>query len=536
MLKPISFSFEEMDLHEGQILLANAMGISKPKEPSATITELLEELPFLPLAIAHAGAFLSISKMPVQDYIGILKKTEQDKIDMLSRRNPDKINKGQKDAVMTTWQISFDYIRRNNIHAAETLLFISRIEPKAIPIEALPLNGTESQLLISVTTLCSYAFLTLRENHVRVYNMHELVRLATRKWKGMDDWQVTFPKIMGREGERAKLLSFEDGFLSYMAWTFPTNDWQNRELWRKLLLHASCLLREYQGNALFQKWDLAGKVERCLLQDDRVEEAIARIEEHCHLADDQSIRSDELRLQSNIKLLDGYLKAGRAHSTEAQITLALVQELAELQEDDHPRLCSQTGIARYFWETEEKGKALQLFKHIHEKQQKILANDHDHLMYVGFHLARAYMSGSENQNAVKLLKNLIPIFTQKNGADNPDVLSAEHLLASAEYAIDGQSDQTIQKLERIVDEFRNIHDEGHALRISTENHLATMYRTVGRVTEAATLLEDLVETYRKTAAPNNSGWIKAEKDLKRLQKLQAEHNDREDIRLLGESA
>lgn len=185
------------------MLLANTMGTSKPKETSATITELLE-LAFLPLAIAHAGAFLSISKMQIQDHNGLLKKTEQDKIDMLSRKNPDKINKGQEDAVMTTWQISFDHILRNNIHAAETLLFISHIEPKAIPIKALPLNGTEAQLLLSVTTLCSYAFLTLRENHVRVYDMHELVRLATRNWKRMDDWQVTFPTLMGSEGERAK--------------------------------------------------------------------------------------------------------------------------------------------------------------------------------------------------------------------------------------------------------------------------------------------------------------------------------------------
>lgn len=295
------------------------------------------------------------------------------------------------------------------------------------------------------------------------------------------------------------------------------------------------MLKEYQGDALFQKWDLAGKVGRCSLQDNRVEEAIARFEEHCHLADDQSIPSDEDRLQSNIKLLDGYLKARRAHSTEAQTTLALVQGLAELQEDGRPRLCSQTIIASYVWKPAEKGKALQLFKEIHEKQQKILAKDHDNWMYVGFHLARAYMSASENQNAVKLLKNLIHIFTHKNGADNPDVLSAEHLLASAEYAIDGQSDQTIQKLERIVGEFRNIHDEGYAVRMSTEHHLAT-YRTVGRVTEAVRSLEGLVETYHKTAAPNNPGWIKAEKDLKRLQMLQAEHNDREYIRLLGESA
>lgn len=183
---------DNMGRQEGQTLLENAMGTSKLKETPATNTELLEELTFLPLAIAHAGAFLSISKMPIQDYISLIKKTEKDKVSMLSRKNPDSqgINKGKKDAVMTTWQISFDHIRQHHEHAAVTLLFMSRIEPKAIPLGLLPLNGPESLLMQSVTTLCSYAFLTTREDRLHYYDMHELFHLSSKQWKDMDDHQV----------------------------------------------------------------------------------------------------------------------------------------------------------------------------------------------------------------------------------------------------------------------------------------------------------------------------------------------------------
>ena len=53
------------------------------------VADLLNELTYLPLAIAQAAAYLNITKMSLQDYLSLLKNIQQNKISLLSRELDD---------------------------------------------------------------------------------------------------------------------------------------------------------------------------------------------------------------------------------------------------------------------------------------------------------------------------------------------------------------------------------------------------------------------------------------------------------------
>jgi hypothetical protein len=56
---------------------------------NVTIAELLDELTYLPLAIAQAAAYLNRNRMPVAKYLQLLRSTEQDLVRLLSREFRD---------------------------------------------------------------------------------------------------------------------------------------------------------------------------------------------------------------------------------------------------------------------------------------------------------------------------------------------------------------------------------------------------------------------------------------------------------------
>ncbi|RSL81495.1 hypothetical protein CEP51_005792 [Fusarium floridanum] len=146
------------------------------------VSELLEELTYLPLAIAQAAAYLNRNKITIPRYLELLRGTEQEMISLLSREFPDRTRyRESKNAVATTWLVSFGQILAHDPMAASLLRFISRIEPKDIPLSILPRGELEEELTYSVGTLCAYAFLVPREGQ-EVYDMHSLVHLATRVW------------------------------------------------------------------------------------------------------------------------------------------------------------------------------------------------------------------------------------------------------------------------------------------------------------------------------------------------------------------
>ena len=173
---------ERIDQQEAMGLLVRSVVRKDLLNYIANRIELLNELDCLPLAIAQAAAYMNVNKVSTSKYLQLLQSTEQDAVQILNTQIRDSTRyKQAASAVAKTWIVLFQQIVKRDLVAAELLYFMSCIEWKAIPHSILPEAESEARITSAVGMLCSYSFLTKRQDE-KTYDMHRSVHLAARIW------------------------------------------------------------------------------------------------------------------------------------------------------------------------------------------------------------------------------------------------------------------------------------------------------------------------------------------------------------------
>ncbi|KAM0346534.1 hypothetical protein ACHAP4_011692, partial [Fusarium culmorum] len=248
----------EMDKKDARTLLQSSL-IQKDQMQNTDLADrLLRELAYLPLAITQASAYMTINKISIKEYMRLLQNTDQDMVELLSVGFRDGTHYDiAQGAVITTWIVSFKQICALHEEAAILLSFASCLEPKAIPRALLPRLSTEQSMTRAIGTLCGYSFLSQREDG-DMFDMHSLVHLATQRWNEDD----------GREEEIQQLA------LTRIVEAFPTDDWENREVWRRYLPHALRVLTIMDSDGSEDACELGYWVGRCLRVDGKARQAV----------------------------------------------------------------------------------------------------------------------------------------------------------------------------------------------------------------------------------------------------------------------
>ncbi|KAL9123952.1 MAG: hypothetical protein Q9217_006671 [Psora testacea] len=370
---------QEMDCEEAETFLTKSLTRKEWLRDRTVVTELLNELTNLPLAIAQAAAYLNAMQISIQDYLALLKNTEQDTVSLLSREFRDETRyKKSQNSIATTWLVSFDQIRRSDPIAADLLSFISCIENKAIPRSILPFVEPEERMVHAIGTLHAYAFLIRRDNG-NTYDIHRLVHLATKVW-------------LVRHGTTREV---DEKVATHLATVFPSNDYRNRALWREYFPHALRFLKDTRALDNKSRYDLCMAVGKCLQVDGRIGEAVAWLSECCLRWQKHFPEDDPDRLASQHEL-------ARAYRADGQIRKAieLFEQIVAIKEklftEDHPyRLVSQHGLAVAYQADGQVKKAIELLKQIVTTEEKVLAEDHPFRLASQYELARAYLADGQ---------------------------------------------------------------------------------------------------------------------------------------------
>ncbi|ORY56847.1 uncharacterized protein BCR38DRAFT_490295 [Pseudomassariella vexata] len=168
----------EMSRHEALNLLKKNAGESLCRDSVSTET-LLDFLADFPLAISQASTYMFQSGTSTKLYLAYYQSSDETKVRLLSKDFQDRGRyELTKNPVATTWLILFDHITRDQPLAAEYLRFMCFLAEKDIPKLLLPPSGVDLEEE-AIGTLKGYAFITQRD-HPNSYDMHRLVRLATR--------------------------------------------------------------------------------------------------------------------------------------------------------------------------------------------------------------------------------------------------------------------------------------------------------------------------------------------------------------------
>ncbi|KAH6970345.1 hypothetical protein BKA56DRAFT_661160 [Ilyonectria sp. MPI-CAGE-AT-0026] len=455
----------EMGSKEAKALLQKSLIKKDQTQDDQLVSELLLKLTHLPLAISQASAYMNTNKVPIKEYLRLLQTTDQDMVELLSRGFRDGSHyRSTQGAVATTWIVSFNQIRDTDEDAARLLSFAAYIEPKAIPRTLLPSLGSEQQMTQAIGTLCGYSFLNPREDSETV-DMHSLVHLATKLWNANH----------GLERQQRQAATIR------LAEVFPTDAWENRELWRQYLPHALRVLDRAVSGENKGFCELGFWTGRCLLVDGRAREAVKRLEHVVAIEEKTLAENHPDRLASQHALAGAYKANGQVEKAVELLEYVVAIEEKTLAENHPDRLASQHTLAGAYRANGQVEKAVELLEYVVAIEEKTLAENHPDRLASQHALAGAYEANGQVEKAVELLEYVVAIKEKILAENHPDRLASQHALAGA-YEANGQVEKAVELLEHVVAMKKEIMAETHPSRLVSEELLQYCYETLGSST------------------------------------------------------
>jgi hypothetical protein len=315
----------EMTPDEAHDFLARSLVDKSQLEQVESTAELLEKLTYLPLTVAQAAAYMNVKKLPLTAYLRLCKRTSQDMINLLRIQlvRDEAHHSKTQGAVATTWIISFTAICETDAVAARLLSFIQWIQPKAIPQTILPGSETEPSLLEAIGLLCEYGFLSWRED--KTLDMHDLVHLALKYWP---------------EESHDGAMTEEDA-IQHLAQVFPSDDWEERVVWRQYFPHVLPLVQENKLEESAHRADLGFWAGRCLRVDGRIREAVETLKVVEAIREKTLAEDHPSRLASRHELAGAYKANGQVKEAVALLETVVAIQEKTLAEDHPSRLASQ---------------------------------------------------------------------------------------------------------------------------------------------------------------------------------------------------
>ncbi|KAJ5961848.1 hypothetical protein N7501_006789 [Penicillium viridicatum] len=432
---------QKMTTKEGIAFLTKIVGEDSLCDQNSTM-QLLEELNFLPLAIAQAAYYICRNDGTSTRYLELMHKTEKDRMSLASREFHDRTRyRGMSNAVTTTWLISFKQIQSSDPSAADLLGFISYLESKAIPRSILPGLDSEEEMEFAIGTLCSYGFLT-RRNNQNMFDIHSLVQLSTRVW-------IT---------EARKTQQVIATVTRHINKCFPSSEYTNRDTWRMYLPHALEILRREESQGVSERYSLLFKVGKCVLADGRAKEAVTLFGNVCAWNESQYDEEHPERLVFQHTLAQAYKSNGQIKQALELLEHVVAVRNRTLDEAHPDRLVSQHALAQVYKSNGQIKQALELLEHVVAVRNRTLDEAHPDRLASQRVLAQAYESNGQIKQALELLEHVVA----SNGQIKQALELLEHVVAVEERTLDEAhpdrlaSQRALQDIKQSIDQFQHV--------------------------------------------------------------------------------
>ncbi|KAK4674582.1 hypothetical protein QC763_0025790 [Podospora pseudopauciseta] len=478
--------------------------------------DLVRALDLVPLAISQAAAYIQARapRSSPEKYLTEFRKSEHRKSSLLQYDAGDlRRDGGASNAVLTTWQISFDYIRSKRRSAADLLSLMSFFDRQGIPGWVLKpprvtkqevpgrcldeagdtdlKNGSSASdggltdgsadtiddgFEDDVAMLRDYCLIAT--NEMDEFEMHGLVQFSTRKWLEQSGQQETF----------------KQKFIERMAASFPTGDYKNWATCRNLFAHVQVVLgyrpnenrEEIWATLLYNGGWFAWSQGRYEVAQQMVGKA--------RRAREKRLGKEDAATQASISLF-ALVLLDRGQWEEAEKLFVQVMETCKTKLGaDHPdTLTSIANLASTFWNQGRWEEAEKLFVQVMETRKTKLGADHPSTLTSMANLASTYRNQGRWEEAEKLFMQVMETRKTKLGADHPSTLTSIANLASI-YRNQGRWEEA-EKLEvQVVETWKTKLGVDHPDTLTSIANLASTYRNQGRWEEAEKLFVQVMET------------------------------------------
>ena len=196
---------EPMNEDDSLALLKTRVGSLEADESSwdAHAKALVQALEYIPLAITQAGSYIAnrALRVSVASYLELFRQSESNQEHLLNNEDAKDLRRDPtvRHAIITTWQISFEQIRKMTPAATDLLALMSMLDRQGIPEFLLHDGKNQLEFEDALAPLLSFSLIRAEVGQ-QSFEMHRLVQLSARKWlsshKQMEKWGKKVTAIM----------------------------------------------------------------------------------------------------------------------------------------------------------------------------------------------------------------------------------------------------------------------------------------------------------------------------------------------------
>ena len=460
-----------------QYLLARSGRTDKETNDADAVAATLG---YLPLALAHAGAFCgSGTGVPFGEYLELLEDLPSHE---LFDTSPDVF---YQHTVGATWNTSITAAGQQAPLARPALEMAAYLAPETIPrsfFAVLEENSAAGRKRVTdaLTALHRYSLATVSGNQIGVHRLLQKVirdRLA-------DQDQVSAVTHALAAIQRAIPEDPE------LPATWPQ--------WQELTPHIVALasikaVASLNAAQLVQTLDPTCGF---LLSTGNPHPALDLATQAVSLAANLlgPEHPDTLTAQHN--LADSYHSVGRTGEAIA-IFERVAADRERLIGPDHPHtLFTQGNLAALYWSVGRTGEAIAIEERVAADTERLIGPDHPQTLAARHNLAASYRSAGRTGEAIAIFERVAADTERLLGPDHPHTLTARANLA-ASYRSAGRTGEAIAIEERVAADRERLLGPDHPDTLTARDHLAASYQAAGRTGEAIAIFEHLaVDTER----------------------------------------
>ncbi|KAH0538559.1 hypothetical protein FGG08_004847 [Glutinoglossum americanum] len=473
---------ERMSTAEAEALL-NVKLDGEPVDRGDAI-RLFEESDSLPLCISQVAAFCRETGQSVSDYLEAYRSSDSDKFELLGHefgdfaRDPEVPN-----AVLATWVISFNRIKRQDPRAADLISLMSFFDPQRIPESLLRQRADESttKFKSAIGILKAFSFVIVSSDN-KTLNVHRLVHLSTRYW-------------LSEHGEREKWIRIA---LELLSERYPHGDYQNRNTCAELLPHAQSVLShdrvvQTHGVArsnllchISQYHNICGKYDNAYFEAAEAlvlrEEALGKEHPHTLVA----LSKLALVLHSQGK----YVAAEEMHRR------ALEGKAKALGKEHPDTLITLNNLALALDGQGKYEAAEEMHRRVLEGRAKTLGKEHPSTLTSLNNLASVFHSQGKYETAEKMYRRVLEGEVKTLGKEHPDTLTTLNNLASVLGSQD-KYEAAEEMHQRVLESREKVLGKEHPVTLSTLNDLASVLHSQGKYEAAEEMHRKALEGQEK---------------------------------------
>lgn len=523
-----------MSEEEGLNLLRNKLDHEGRQRDDTSDLLLLQAVDYMPLAVTQAAAYITRlgPRGSVSDYLRSFHKSEESRASLLMGAVNDLWrDHGGRDSIFTTWQVSFEKIRKERRSAADLLSLMSFFNRQGIPDFVLrdykgfevtdtrskerqtsyaglkprkslfsrqrfsafvrrsrrapkPLHTTDfddqtqtedyddQEFEEDLAVLRSYCLIT-DEKDGSTFGMHRLVQMSTRMWLKVHNqfhgWNSTFLAVMAAK----------------MPWGTDVVDWPRCEA---LFPHAEAAEVEDVVPGSLSDWsttvlnaaEFAGRMGRYDVAERMARQVMNINERSSGWANYGTLKAAD---QVNYFLLD----QGR-YKEAKKMSERVLRARERFHNEDHiDARFSISNLADAYLRLGDYKRAEEMYLRAIKCSEKFYGRDHICTVETMADLGSVYVDQRRWEEAEEMLQRVVNFDRKFYGEEDPNTLTGIYNLATV-YSEQGKHEIAEEMHQRVLKGSEKLLGKGHPDTLTSIGSLGYMYLEQGRYQQAEVMM------------------------------------------------